>query len=56
LEEFQRLPSYKLYLAIGEDTYHSGFQRKVVQFIVEVDKIPLIVINLDEAEVMEWIN
>lgn len=30
----QTNPDYELYLAIGEDTYHSDFQRKVIQFII----------------------
>ena len=52
----QTNPDYGLYLAIGEDTYNSGFQRRVIQFIIEIDKIPLIVIDLDEREVVQWIN
>jgi hypothetical protein len=52
----QTNPDYDLYLAIGEDTYNNDFQRKVIRFIIEVDKIPLIIVDLDKQELIEWIN
>jgi hypothetical protein len=47
---------YKLYLAIGEDTYQTNFQRRIIQFMIKADKIPLIVVDLDNEEVKQWIN
>ncbi len=49
-------PDYKVYLAISDITYGTDFQLKMIQFIVQRDKIPVIVVNLDTVEVIEWIN
>ncbi len=49
-------PDYKVYLAISDITYATDFQLKMIQLVVQRDKIPVIVVNLDTAEVIEWIN
>ena len=47
---------YKLYLAVSETTYAFDFQRKVIQFMIQRNQIPLIVVNLDREEIIQWIN
>jgi len=46
----------KLFLAIGEDIYRTFFQKKAVQFVVNQKRLPLIIVNLDKEEIVEWIN
>ena len=49
-------PGYKLYLAVSDVAYATDFQRKMVQFVVEHERIPLIVVNLELEEIVQWIN
>ncbi len=49
-------PDRKLYLAIAESTYRRFFKRKGVQFIVEHERLPLIVVNINKEEIVSWIN
>ena len=49
-------PDRKLFLAIGEDIFKTFFQMKAVQFIINHKQMPLIVINLEEEEIVEWIK
>ena len=49
-------PDRKLFLAIGEDIFKTFFQKKAVQFIINHKQMPLIVVNLNEEEIVEWIN
>jgi CRISPR/Cas system-associated exonuclease Cas4 (RecB family) len=49
-------PHYKLYLAISDITYQTDFQRQMIQFVVQRDHIPLIVVALDKEEIVAWIN
>jgi XisH protein len=49
-------PDRKLFLAIGEDIFKTFFQKKAVQFIINHKQMPLIIVNLNEEEIVEWIN
>jgi hypothetical protein len=49
-------PDYKLYLAISDVTYETDFQRKMIQFVVEHELLPLIVVDINSEEIVKWIN
>ena len=49
-------PEYKLYLAISEFTYLNDFQRDIIKVVVERNAIPLIVVDLEQEEIVEWIR
>lgn len=50
-------PDRKLYLAISDLTYESIFQRrKTIQFLMERNQIPLIIVNVSDEELMKWIR
>ena len=49
-------PEYKLYLAIGRNVYTYDFQRKIIQFTLKMHNIPLIIVDIEKEEVIEWIN
>jgi hypothetical protein len=48
--------TYKLYLAVSDDTYTFDFQRTIIQFIIHRNQIPLIIVNTAREEIVEWIN
>ena len=47
---------YKLYLAVGEQAYTSDFQKDLIQLALHEYHLPLIVVNLEKVEVVQWIN
>jgi hypothetical protein len=49
-------PERQLYLAVSEDTYKDTFQRKSIQRVVQLNHIPLIVVDTQREEVIAWIN
>jgi len=49
-------PDRKLFLAIGKDIFKTFFQKKAVQFIINHKQLPLIIVNLEMEEIVEWIN
>jgi hypothetical protein len=49
-------PSRKLYVAISEKAFKDFFNRKAIQFIITRHKLPLIVVNLEDEEIVTWIN
>ena len=51
-----REPDRKLYVAISEDAYKVVFQRKSVQLIIMAHSLPLIVVDIENEEVTQWIN
>jgi len=52
----QTEPDRILFLAIGTDTYADFLQDEAVQPLIEEAKVKLIVVNLETAEVMQWIE
>lgn len=46
----------KLYLAIGETTYNEQFLRPSFAIIVQEKSLPLLVVNIEREEVIQWIN
>lgn len=49
-------PEHKLYLAVSDVVYASDFQRHMVQFVLRHREIPLIVVDIVQEEVVQWIN
>ena len=49
-------PDRKLFLAIGKHIFKTFFQKKAVQFIINHKQLPLIIVNLEMEEIVEWIN
>ncbi|WP_199294421.1 element excision factor XisH family protein [Anabaena sp. FACHB-1237] len=49
-------PDYRLYLAIEQEAYETFFQTKGIQLVIEEYKILLIVINIVQEEIVQWIN
>jgi len=45
-----------LYLAIGTKAYNDVFSLKAVQSLVQQFAIALIVVNIEQVEVTEWIE
>jgi hypothetical protein len=46
----------KLYLAISTKTYHDVFSLKAVQLLVQQFTIAIIVVNIEQEEVVAWIE
>ena len=49
-------PDRKLYLAISEKAYYDTFRLEAVQLLVRRFAIPLIVVDVGQEEVVEWIE
>lgn len=49
-------PDYKLYLAISEYTYLNDFQRDIINLVVERYAIPLLVVDLEKEEIVQWVR
>ena len=49
-------PERKLYLAISHLIYDGFFQRPAIQLIVDGSELPLIVVNVENEEVVQWIS
>ncbi|NET01826.1 MAG: XisH protein [Sphaerospermopsis sp. SIO1G2] len=49
-------PEYLLYLAIEQEAYETFFQMKGIQLVIQEYKILLIVINIIDEEVVEWVS
>lgn len=49
-------PQDTLYLAIDDLIYRTELQRKSFQLIMRDNRIPLVVVNIVEEEIVTWIN
>ena len=49
-------PDYRLYLAVEQEAYETFFQTKGIQLVIKEYKILLIVINIVQEEIVQWIN
>lgn len=52
----QVAPEEKLYLAISASTYNEQFLRPSFRIIIEEKALPLVVIDTEREEVVQWIN
>ena len=49
-------PDRKLYIAISKVAYNTFFTQDVTQLILNKHKLPIIVVDLETEEIMQWIN
>jgi hypothetical protein len=49
-------PDYQLYLAIDDITYENFFKREGIAFIIEVSQISLLVVDIEQQEIVQWIS
>ncbi|BAY11505.1 XisH family protein [Calothrix sp. NIES-2098] len=49
-------PEQKLYLAIGQKIYEDFFQQVAIKFIVDKYQVLLLIIDLQQEEIIQWIN
>lgn len=49
-------PEYILYLAIDQSVYQAFFQRLSVQAVVNQNQVLLIVVDITQEIIMQWIN
>lgn len=49
-------PERKLYLAISDKAQHDLFELEAVQLIIQRYTVSIIVVNLSQEEIVEWIN
>jgi XisH protein len=49
-------PERKLYIAISEVAYKTFFSQDLAQLIINKHQLPVIVVNIDTEEVVQWIN
>jgi hypothetical protein len=50
------VPEYELYLAIDDITHISFFQRSGIEFLVSASKINLLVVDVVQQEIVQWIS
>jgi hypothetical protein len=49
-------PDRKLYIAISKVAYNTFFTQDVTQLILNKHQLPIIVVNIETEEIMQWIN
>lgn len=49
-------PEYEVFLAVRDTTFSQLFQRPAVKLIVERHRVGLVVINVSNEEVVQWIE
>jgi hypothetical protein len=49
-------PDDKLYLAVSDTAYRKQFQRPSFAIIVQEKHLPLLVVNTEKEEIVQWIN
>ena len=46
----------QIFLAVSDEVYAKFFQRKAIQIVVEIQKINLLIFNVEEEIINKWIN
>lgn len=49
-------PERKLYVAISVSAYKTFFNQDVIQLILNRHQLPLIVVDIEREEIVQWIN
>lgn len=49
-------PAYTLYLAIDDITHQNFFTREGISFLVQASQIDLLVVNIEQQEIVQWIR
>jgi hypothetical protein len=49
-------PERQLYIAVSHKVYDEIFQQKAYQLVIKEYQIPLLIVNVDTEEILEWIK
>lgn len=49
-------PEYRLYLAVSDVAYTYDLQRKMIQLALEQVHVPLIVVDIEAQEIVQWVH
>lgn len=49
-------PSYKLYLAISDIAYENEFQEGIIELLTTQHQMPLIIVDIEIEEIVQWIR
>jgi hypothetical protein len=49
-------PDYQLYLAIDDITYENFFKREGIAFVTRTSQIFLLVVDIEQQEIVQWIS
>jgi hypothetical protein len=49
-------PERALYLAVGADVFEAFFERPSIQYIVSRLRLALLVVDVENEEILQWIN
>ncbi len=49
-------PDYKIYLEISQKIYETFFQQIAIQLILKKYQILLVVVDINQEEIVQWIN
>lgn len=49
-------PERKLYVAISNEAYSNFFSQEVIKLILDKHQLPLIIVDVNQEEVLKWIN
>ena len=49
-------PEYRVYLAIKDSIYEKFFKRKSIQVVREQNNVFIIVVDMDQEKIIQWIN
>lgn len=52
----QTAPEFYLYLAIDDITHSSFFKRSGIEFLVKTSQIKFFVVDIEQKEIVQWIN
>jgi len=50
------LPEANIYLAISQGIYQSFFRQKAIQLILQETQVRLIIVNIKNEEIIQWIS
>ncbi len=49
-------PDRKLYIAIAQIVYNTFFTQDVTQLILKKHQLPILIVDLESEEILQWIN
>ena len=49
-------PEYRVYLAVGEDIYEKFFEQVAIQVVLQKFKLPIIIVDIKQEEIVKWIS
>ncbi|MCP4709302.1 MAG: XisH protein [Planctomycetes bacterium] len=52
----QIAPQYEVYLAISQFSYNRFFQKKAIRFLLKRYQIALLIVNLEQEEIIQWLR